>query len=86
MNNRSIQLAFDEKKQNKRDIRIEISQESSISSIFFLIYIRFLFAKLKINVNIETSSFVDDIVIYTSFKKIETNCGRLNQAIQLAFD
>ncbi len=51
-----------------------------------MIYTRFLFAKLKINVNIETSSFVDDIVIYTSSKKIDTNCERLNQAIQVAFN
>ncbi len=37
MNNWSIKLTFDEKKQEKRQIRIEISQESSISSILFLI-------------------------------------------------
>jgi hypothetical protein len=69
MNNRSIELAFDEEKQEKRQIRVEISQKSSISLIFFLIYTRFLFAKLKIDVNIATSSFVNDIVIYTSSKK-----------------
>ncbi len=85
MNNRSIELAFDEKKQEKRQIRTEISQESSISSILFLIYTRFLFAKLKIDINIATSSFVDDIMIYTSSKKIEINCERLNQAISIAF-
>ncbi len=86
MNCRSIELTFDEKKQKKRFIRTEISQKSSISSILFLIYTRFLFAKLKIDVNIETSSFVNDIVIYTSSKKIEINCERLNQAISKAFD
>jgi hypothetical protein len=86
MNNRSIELAFDEKKQEKRQIRTEISQESSISSILFLIYTRFLFAKLKIDINIATSSFVDDIMIYTSSKKIEINCERLNQAISIAFE
>ncbi len=63
INNRSIELTFNEKKQDKRQIRIEILQESSISSILFLIYTRFLFAKLKIDVNIVTSSFVNDIVI-----------------------
>ncbi len=50
MNNRLIKLAFDDKKQEKRQIRIAISQDSSISSILFLIYTRFLFAKLKIDV------------------------------------
>jgi hypothetical protein len=86
MNNRSIELAFDEKKQKKKQIRTEISQESSISSILFLIYTRFLFAKLKIDVNIATSSFIDDIVIYTLSKRIEINCERLNQAISKAFE
>jgi hypothetical protein len=79
-------LAFDEKKQEKRQIRIEISQESSILSILFLIYTRFLFAKLKIDINIATSSFVNDIIIYTSFKKIEINCERLCQTISKAFE
>jgi hypothetical protein len=86
MNNRSIKLAFNEKKQERRQIDIEISQESSISSMLFLIYTRFLFAKLKIDVNIATSSFVNDIVIYTSSKRIEINCERLCQAISKAFE
>jgi hypothetical protein len=77
MNNRSIELAFDEKKQKERQIRIEISQESSILSILFLIYTRSLFAKLKIDVNIAISSFVNDIMIYTSSKQIEINCAKL---------
>jgi hypothetical protein len=85
MNNQSIELTFDEKKQEKRQIWTEISQESSISSILFLIYTRFLFAKLKIDVNIATSSFVNDIVIYTSSKRIEINYKRLNQAISKTF-
>ena len=40
-------LAFDEEKQEIQDIKIGISQESSISPILFLIYIRFLFSKIK---------------------------------------
>ncbi len=51
-----------------------------------MIYTRFLFAKLKIDVNIATSSFVDDIIIYTSSKRIEINCERLRQAISKAFE
>jgi hypothetical protein len=86
MNNPSIELAFDEEKQDKRRIRIEISQRSSISSILFLIYTRFLFSKLKLDVNIATSSLVDDIVIYTLSRKIESNCQRLNQAIFKTFE
>jgi hypothetical protein len=33
-----------------------------------------------------TSSFVDDIIIYTSLRRIEINCEKLNQAISKAFD
>jgi hypothetical protein len=86
MNNWSIELTFEKKKQNKRQIRTKISQESSISSILFLIYTRFLFVKLKIDVNIATSSFVDDIVIYTSSWKIEINCKKLCQVTSKAFE
>ena len=47
MNDRKIELAFDEKKQAARAIRTEISQGSSISLILFSIYIRFLFSEIK---------------------------------------
>ena len=39
MNNQSIALAFDDQKQYTRQIKIDISQKSSISSILFFIYI-----------------------------------------------
>src|SRR6266496_5373801 len=47
MNNRYIQLAFDENKQEKTRVEIEISQNLSISSIFFLIYIKDIFSKIN---------------------------------------
>lgn len=85
INNRSIELAFDGKRQEKKQIRTGIPQKSSISSILFLIYIRFLFVKVRIDLHVETSSFVDDIVIYTTSKNIETKCIRLTKAIAIAF-
>ncbi len=73
-------------KARKRSISTDISQISWISSILFLIYTRFLFSKLKIDVNIVTASFVNDVMIYTLWKKIELNCEKLRQAISKAFD
>ena len=63
LTDRFIELAFDDKKQQSRKIKTEISQESSISSILFLIYTRFLFEKIKTKHEIKTSSFVDNISI-----------------------
>ena len=66
MIDRKIELTFDEKKQAARAIRTEISQESSISSILFSIYIRFLFFEIKNDIKhakIKMSSFIDDVVI-----------------------
>ena len=77
MNNRSIALAFDDQKQHTRQIKIDISQKSSISSILFFIYIRFLFSKIQIKVQTNFFSFIDDIQINVSSKNIENNCKTL---------
>ena len=69
MNNRSIALAFDEQKQHTRQIKIDISQKLSISSILFFIYIRFLFSKIRIKIWINFFNFIDDIQINVLSKK-----------------
>ncbi|MBD0342806.1 MAG: reverse transcriptase family protein, partial [Microcoleus sp. Co-bin12] len=85
MTNRSIELKFDGKKSSNRQIRTGIPQGSPISPILFLIYIRFLFPKLRIDGLINSSSFCDDIQISTSSKSIATNCRILTNAAQVAF-
>ena len=85
MNNRSIALAFDDQKQHTRQIKIDISQKSSISSILFFIYIRFLFSKIRIKARTSSSSFIDDIQISVSSKNIENNCKTLIEIIKIAF-
>ena len=72
MNNRYVQLAFDENKQEKTRVEIEISQESSISSILFLIYIRDIFSEIN-SMQIRSSSYVDDIELVASSETIEEN-------------
>jgi len=73
MNNRYIQLAFDENKQEKTRVEIEISQDLSISSILFLIYIKDIFPEIN-SMQIRSSSYIDDIGLVTSSESIEENC------------
>ena len=62
---RQISLAFDGNQQKMTDIECEISQESFILSILFLIYIRNLFIKIKTKyLNIKMFNFIDDTTIY----------------------
>ena len=84
MNDRKIELAFDEKKQAARAIRTEISQESSISLILFSIYIRFLFSKIKNEhkyASIKMSSFIDDVAIEVESKSAKENCKLLTEIV-----
>src|SRR5213079_852484 len=73
MNNKYVQLAFDENKQEKTRVEIGISQESPISSILFLIYIRDIFSEIN-SMQIRSSSYVDDIELVASSETIEENC------------
>ena len=88
MIDRKIELTFDDKKSAVRAIRTEISQKSSISSILFSIYIRFLFSEIKNDTkyaNIKMSSFIDDVAIEIESKSVEQNCKLLNEIVQKVF-
>src|SRR5436305_99623 len=81
MNNRYVQLAFDGNKQEKTRVEIEISQDSSISLILFLIYIRDIFSEIN-SMQIRSSSYVDDIKLVASSETIEENCLMLENATE----
>jgi Reverse transcriptase (RNA-dependent DNA polymerase) len=95
INNRYIQLAFDGEKSEKTAINTGISQESPVSSILFLIYIRFLFEETK-DIKISIPSYLDDIAILVKSESLEKNCQTLEniakkliywgQANQIEFD
>jgi len=72
MNNRYIQLAFDENIQEKSRVEVEIPQKSFISLILFLIYIKDIFSEIN-SMQIRSSSYVDDIELVTSSKSIKEN-------------
>src|SRR5438034_8978727 len=70
--NRKIQLKFDENIQEMTDVNIGISQGSSVLSVLFLIYIRFLLSE-RSNTNERILSYVNDINLAVSSKFIEEN-------------
>ncbi len=60
-----IDLAFDDERQKPKKITTEISQDSSISLILFLIYIRYLFSKIRAKIeNLQSFSYIDDLALY----------------------
>ena len=81
MNNKYVQLAFDVNKQEKTRVEIEISQDSSISFILFLIYIKDIFSEIN-SMQIRSPSYVDDIGLVASSKTIEENCLMLENAAE----
>ena len=55
------------------NIDISIPQESLISPILFLIYIRFLFTERKSSTNERILSYLNNIELVASLKSIEEN-------------
>src|SRR5436189_592156 len=82
LQNRKVQLKFDGNSQKMSDIEIGIPQGSPISSILFLIYIRFLFAERKSSTDERILSYLDDIGLAVSSKSIEENCQLLQKLAQ----
>ena len=78
MQDRKIQLKFDGNSQEMTDINIRIPQDSPVSPILFLIYIRFLFNK-RINTSERILSYLDDIGLAVSSNSIEENCQLLQK-------
>ena len=83
---RKAELVFDEEKQEIQDIKIGISQGSPISLILFLIYIRFLFPKIKAKFSeVQKPSYINDVALYLSGKTAEENAKVLQEAIKTVF-
>jgi hypothetical protein len=81
-----IDLAFDDQRQKSKKIIMRISQDSSISLILFLIYIRYLFLKIQAKFgNLHSLSYIDDVTLYIEGKNIEKNAKMLENAAKIAF-
>src|SRR5438034_9333925 len=81
MNNKYVQLVFDENKQEKTRVEIEILQKSFISFIFFLIYIRDIFSEIN-SMQVRSSNYVDDIELVASSETVEENCLMLENVAE----
>ncbi len=86
LQNRIIDLAFDEERQKSKEIFTEILQESSILLILFLIYIRHLFSKIRARIkNLQSLSYIDDVALYVEGKSIDKNVKKLEKTTKIAF-
>ncbi len=86
LQNRIIGLAFDDKCQKSKKISTEISQDSSISLILFLIYIWYLFSKIRAKFeNLQSFSYIDNVTLYIEGRNIDKNVKILKNAAKIAF-
>ncbi len=86
LQNRIINLAFNDECQKSKKISTEISQDSSISFILFLIYIQYLFSKIRAKFeNLQSLSYIDDVMLYVEGRNIDKNVKILKNAAKIAF-
>ncbi len=86
LQNRIIDLAFDNERQKLKKISTEISQDSFISLILFLIYIRYLFSKIHAKFgNLQSFSYIDDVTLYIEERNIDKNVKMLENVAKVAF-
>jgi hypothetical protein len=74
LTDRRITLAFDRERNQSESVNSEIPQGSPISSILFLIYIRYLFVKINKNhlhLSLKLPSYIDDVTITVEGKTAE---------------
>jgi len=79
---------FDEERNFNQKVKSEISQSSSISSILFLIYIRFLFTQVKkqhTDSQIKISSYIDVVMMMVEGKSAEENSIVLEKVVKSLF-
>jgi len=86
LQNRIIGLAFDDECQKSKKISTEISQDSFISLILFLIYIRYWFSKIRAKFeNLQSLSYIDNVMLYIEWRNIDKNVKMLENAAKIAF-
>ncbi len=86
LQNQIIDLAFDDERQKSKKISTEISQDSFISLILFLIYIWYLFSKIRAKFkNLQSLSYIDDVMLYIEKRNIDKNVKILKNAAKITF-
>ena len=79
------QFDIDERKSKTYYIESGIPQGSPISPILFLIYIRYLFPKIRMKFNAHSPIFIDDVAIYVENKTAKQNCKEIEIIFKTAF-
>ncbi len=80
LQNRIIDLAFNDERQKSKKISTEISQDSFISLILFLIYIQYLFSKIRAKFeNLQSLSYINDVTLYIEGRNIDKNVKMLKK-------
>ena len=64
------------------DFNTDISQESPVSSILWLIYISQLFKENHSKLMIRMSNYIDDIALIAASKSVHENCQILQKAAE----
>ena len=86
LTNKSIVLIFDDKRNQSQSVNSGIPQGLSISSMLFLIYIRFLFTKINNkHTQLKLSSYIDNVAIVVKGKTAEENSKTLKLVTKTAF-
>ncbi len=84
----TVSLVFNEERNSDQKVKSEILQSLSISSILFLIYIRFLFIQVKkqhTDSQIKILSYIDDVTVMVKSKSAEENSIMLKKVVKSLF-
>ena len=84
MQNRKINLIFDNAKSQTYDVNIGTPQGSSISAILFSIYVKNMHDIINKN-NVKSLNFIDDVIVYVVNKTTKQNYKELKQKIHKLF-
>ena len=80
---RKMGLAFDGEKEEIKSVETGIPQGSPVSPILFLIYIRFLFKRLrKEHPQLKFPSYIDDLAIVAEGRDAAGNYKQLEAAVE----
>lgn len=87
MSKRLIKLSFDGQIEKLKPVKTGIPQGSPISPILFLLYLTPLFNELERKMpSIKKPSYIDDLALVSTNKKVEQNIKELETAAKIAFN
>ena len=79
MTDRRLQLVMNEFHCEKKSVNIEMFQKSSVSLIFFVIYLSGIFEAVETVVLAKTLFFVNDLDFVMTAESVNMACERLKQ-------